>query len=312
MRNKRRTYTIILSLLPVFLLTGILYLTATTGTSPRDFKEIDEEKIIRVVTEYSATGYFVSDDSIAGFQYELCRAMERHFGWKAVFFPENNLAASIFGLKEQHYDLIARNISVTTENRKDILFLDPIFFDRQILVQRKARYNRNISPIRNQIDLGGKSLYVPEHSPGILRLKNLSEEIADTIHIMVEKRYAAEQLIYMVAGGDIDFAVVDRRTAQKYREKYPALDIETDIGFTQIQSWAVRRDSPVLFDSINNWLNGFKTSREFSDLMKKYSFSAPAPPGNNNPHSSTAHLSRCDAGYCLRNASGGNYRSFPR
>lgn len=270
MKNTKRIYGIIF-LPAAFLLLLWIGFSMRNGAFPvRDFQKINEEKVIKIVTEYNATGYFVLGDSIAGFQYELCKAMEKHFGWKIAFFLENNLANSILGLKKQKYDLIARNIPVTTENREDILFTDPILLDHQILVQRTARSNHDIPPIRNQIDLGGKILYIPENSPGILRLKNLSEEIADTIYIVEEKLYAAEQLIYMVAKGDIDFAVVDRQTAQKYIENYPELDIETDIGFTQIQSWAVRKDSPVLLDSINAWLNIFKTSKEYAAIKKKY------------------------------------------
>jgi membrane-bound lytic murein transglycosylase MltF len=273
MKNIRCVYDIILASAVAVLALWIGFSMRGDAFPVRDFREINAEKTIRVVTEYSANGYFVSADSIAGFQYELCRAMERHFGWKVEFVLENNLAASVAGLKEQRYDLIARNIPVTTENRGDILFVDPILLDRQILVQRTAQYNHDTPPIRNQIDLRGKTLHIPENSPGILRLKNLSEEIADTIYIVEEKQYAAEQLIYMVARGDIDFAVTDRQTAMKYLSAYPELDIGTDIGFTQMLSWAVRNESPVLLDSLNAWLNVFKTGKEFERMKGKYLYS---------------------------------------
>jgi membrane-bound lytic murein transglycosylase MltF len=248
----------------------VALLIATGVPAVRDFREIDDEKILRVVTEYSAAGYYVSGDSVAGFHYELCKALEKHFGWKVEFFPENNLANAVAGLKRQKYDLIARNIPVTTENREDLLFTDPLLLDCQILVQRQAGYNGGVPPVRNQIELGGKTLYVPENSPGILRLRHLAEEIADTICVIEEKQYAAEQLIILVARGDIDFVVIDRQTAQRYRKRYPELDIETDIGFTQLQSWAVRRESPVLRDSINAWFNVFKAGNDFARVLKKY------------------------------------------
>ena len=38
---------------------------------PRDYPEIKEEGILRLVTEYNQSGYYVAGDTIEGFQYEL-------------------------------------------------------------------------------------------------------------------------------------------------------------------------------------------------------------------------------------------------
>lgn len=220
----------------------------------RDFEEIRREGILRVVTDYSANGYYIDGDTVAGFQYEMIHSLAEHLQLKAEIRLENNLSKCIGGLNAQQYDIIARNIPVTTDNKREISFTNPIVFDRQVLIQRTAKYNDNIPPIRNQIFLGRKTVYVPENSPALLRLNNLSEEIADTIFVIEEKQYAAEQLIYMVVNKEIDYAVIDRQTASTYQKHFPSLDIKTDIGFTQIQSWAVRKGSPVLRDSINSWL----------------------------------------------------------
>ncbi len=224
----------------------------------RDFNQIQEEGVLRVVTEYSTTGYYISDDSVSGFQYTMANALAGHFGWKIEISLENNLAACIEGLNTQQYDVIARNIPINAENKKILDFTDPILFDRQVLIQRTASINHKTPPIRNQIELGKKTVFVPENSPAILRLQNLSEEIADTIYVVEDKQYGAEQLIYMVVSGDIDYAVIDRNTALSYQKRFPGLDMQTDIGFTQMQSWAVRKTSPALLDSINSWLKTFE------------------------------------------------------
>lgn len=222
--------------------------------SSRDLAEIQKEGVLRVVTEYGMNSYYVSGDTIAGFQYEMAHWLADALGVELDISLENNLSKCIQGLNKQKYDIIARNIPVTSENKKVVSFTDPIVFDRQVLVQRTAKYNDGLAPIRNQIDLGQKTVYVPENSPAILRLRNLSEEIADTIYMVEEKRYAAEQLIYMIVNKEIDYAVIDRQTAHIFQKRFPELDIQTDIGFTQLQSWAVRKDAVVLIDSINKYL----------------------------------------------------------
>jgi Predicted soluble lytic transglycosylase fused to an ABC-type amino acid-binding protein len=221
---------------------------------PRDYPEIAKDGVLKIVTSYNSIDYYVSGDTIEGFQYKLCKEVEKQSGLPVEIFLENNLQSCIEGLKEQKYDIIARNIPVTTESRDWLIFSDPISLGKQILVQRTAEYNNGEPPIRNQIRLGKKTVYVPHNSPTLLRLKNLAEEIADTIYVKEEELYDAEQLLYMVAKGDIDYAVIDREIALKNKQHFPQIDIKTDISFTQFQAWALRKDSPVLLDSLNNWL----------------------------------------------------------
>ena len=104
----------------------------------------------------------------------------------------------------------------------------------------------------------------------MLRLNNLSYEIGDTIHVVENTTYEAEQLVMMVASGEIEFTVCDEKVAIQLSEKFPEIDIETDISFTQIESWAVRINSPILLDSVNSWLNRFKETHEFKNLIEKY------------------------------------------
>jgi len=221
---------------------------------PRDYPEIKNEGTLRIVTEYSMLGYYVSGDTIKGFQYDLCKAIEKISGLKVEIYLENSLKKSIEGLNNQTYDIIARNIPITTENRNIFAFTEPTTLNRQVLVQRTAKENNNIPPIRNQIELAKKVLHVSKNSPSILRLRHLGEEIADTIYIREDTLYSDEHLIYLVAEGDIDYAVVDYAIAAKNKKRLPQIDIQTDISFTQFQAWALRKDAPVLLDSVNRWL----------------------------------------------------------
>ena len=239
-------------------------------TGPRDFPEIQSEGILRVVTEYSPSGYYVSGDTLRGFQYELCRAIARLSGLEVRTHLEMSLTQSFEGLADNTYDVIARNIPVTTEARADYLFTDPIVLNKQILVQRTAKANLGIEPIRDQLDLAGKTLYVSKDSPALLRLRNLGHEIGDTIYVVEDSLYVDEQLMIMVAKGDIDYAVCDRRIAQQLQEKLPEVDIQTDISFTQLQSWAVRESSPILLDSLNSWLRQLRDNGEYDLIYQRY------------------------------------------
>ena len=142
--------------------------------------------------------------------------------------------------------------------------------NKQVLVQRTAAANHGIEPIRNQLDLAKKTLYIPQHSPARLRLINLEHEIGDTLYWVEEERYSSEQLAIMVAKGDIDFAVCDQQIAQLAQQRMNELDIQTDISFTQLQAWAVRKSSPILRDSLNVWLKRVHDNGLYDKLYKQY------------------------------------------
>ncbi len=239
-------------------------------TAPRDYAEIRKEGVLRLVTEYNQSGYHISGDTIEGFQYELSRAIAAVSGLEVQIQLEMSLAESFDMLRDKRCDVIARNIPITSEIREDFLFTEPIVFDKQVLVQRTEEANNGIPPIRNQIDLAQKTLYIPKNSPALLRLRNLAHEIGDTIHVREDERYSDEQLVIMVARGDIDYAVCDQQTARLSKERLPEIDINTDISFTQLQSWAVRKDSPALCDSLNSWFSQIKNNGTYDKIYERY------------------------------------------
>lgn len=237
---------------------------------PRDYPEIKAEGILRMVTEYNQSGYYIAGDTIEGFQYELSQAIAQISGLEVQTHLVMSLAESFEMLANNKCDIIARNIPTTSEIKEDYLFTEPIVLNKQVLIQRTEKANNGIKPIRNQLDLAGKTLYIPKDSPAQLRLQNLGHEIGDTIYVKEDDLYSGEQLAIMVAKKDIDYAVCDQQIARKSKELLPEIDIETDISFTQLQSWAVRKDSPILLDSLNSWLNRIKESGLYDKIYKKY------------------------------------------
>ena len=91
--------------------------------------------------------------------------------------------------------------------------------------------------------------------PSILRIRNLGNEIGDTIYVEEIEKYGSEQLIALVAHGDIDYAVCDESIARTAADSIPQIDINTAISFTQFYSWGVSKQSPILLDSLNTcWI----------------------------------------------------------
>jgi membrane-bound lytic murein transglycosylase MltF len=240
------------------LIYGIVRKFSERPISLRDYPAIEASGVLNVVTEYNSVGYYVSGDSIAGIQYDLCRYIEKRSGLQVNIILENSLEVSIQKLNDNTCDVIALNIPITNESKKELAFTVPVTQNKQVLVQRKPKGDEAIPLIRNQMDLANETILVPKNSPGILRLQNLSEEIAEPIYIQEVENYTQEQILYMVAYGQKDYAVVDKEIALKNAKLFPEIDIQTDISFTQLQAWAVRKNAPVLLDSLNVWIAGYK------------------------------------------------------
>lgn len=274
MQNRKRLYLYLL-LLIVAIVAMILLRTSMKGfcntfMAPRDYNEIISSGELNVVTDYNSIGLYASGDSLQGFQREMILALEKEWGIKVNLFLENSLDENLEGLLTMRYDLVARNIPVNIKLKDTFAFTNPITLNKQVLVQRKQEYNDSVEPIRQHLDLAGKTIRVANDSPVILRLNNLSHEIGDTIFIVEDPTYETEQLVMMVASGDIDFTVCDEKMAIRLAKVLPEIDIETDISFTQLESWSVRKDSPVLLDSLNSWLDRFKTTPAFKRIYRKY------------------------------------------
>ena len=260
MNTKR--LTAILAFLSVVTLVGTgVFLFVRNGEKrklARDLPEIRANQTLAVVTEYNSHDFYVSGDSVAGFQYDLCQYIARRSGLKVEIFLENNLETAIRKLENNEYDVIAQNIPITNENKQFLAFTVPITQNKQVLVQRKRSGDDSVPFIANQLDLAGKTIYVTKNSPSILRINHLAEEIAEPIHIKEVAGYTSEHLIYRIAQKEIDYAVVDKEIALQNATLFPEVDFSTDISFTQLQAWALRKSSPILLDSLNCWIAAFK------------------------------------------------------
>lgn len=253
--NVRKLQTLYLFLLALALLTMIvLYRVIDRDPAIRDYRQIRDDGFLNVVMEYTESGYRLSGDSIPAIQYDLCKFIADRSRLEVNIFLEKNLEKCIGGLEKGTYDVIARNIPVTIPGREQLSFTIPVTRDKLVLIQRKT--DKGVA-IRNQIDLSGKTIHVLRNSPAILRLKNLGEEIGEEIHIREIDNHTREQLLHLVAYEEIDYAVIDREVAEANRPLFPEIDFQTEISFTQLHAWAVRKETPVLLDSLNIWIREY-------------------------------------------------------
>ena len=236
----------------------------------RSYEEIIQSGVLRAITEYNAFSFHAQEDTVSGFHYELIQAFAKSKNLKVDIIPEMSLEKRIQGVESGEYDILANNV-LKTSNRKDsIQYTHPIFLSKEVLVQRKPKDENDSSYIHSLLDLGSKTLHLVKNSSSIYRIQNVIFEIGDTIFIKEVEKYGTEQLIAMIANGEIDYTVCDESIAKAVIKNYPQIDIETAVSFTQFYSWGVKKSNTALLDTLNAWIDEFTQTPAFEELIKKY------------------------------------------
>jgi membrane-bound lytic murein transglycosylase F len=246
---------------------------APQNTKTDDLKRIIGEKKLNVAVDYSSTSYFVYKGQPMGFQYELLKALAKDLGVELDIHITKNLSEAFNGIKTSEFDIIAKNLTVTRKRNKIVDFTEPLALTRQVLVQRSSEADKSDNEdyqVNSVLDIAGKSIYVKQNSAYVQRLKNLSEEIGESITIVEDSVYGVEQLIALVASGEIDYTVCDENVAIVNQRYYPWIDISVPVSFEQKVSWAVRNNSSELKTYLDNWILEYQKTSEYHYIYNKY------------------------------------------
>ncbi len=241
-----------------------------------DLPVIRKRGKIVALTDYNSTNYFIYRGEPMGYQFDLLKELSEYLDLELEINVENDIENAFILLNSGACDLIALNLTITRDRIPYVTFTLPNGQTHQVLVQRKPRNWQSMTQdqinktlIRNQLDLAGKTVYVQRSTAYETRLRNLADEIGDSIHT-ISVPQEVEKLISLVARGEIDYTVCDQNVAKVNQTYYPVLDVETAISFPQNLAWAVRTNSSELLEVINTWLESFRKSARYAYIYKKY------------------------------------------
>ncbi|RIJ48538.1 lytic transglycosylase F [Maribellus luteus] len=243
-----------------------------------DLPQILDDGVLKVITSYSGTSYFLYKGQPMGYEYDLLKRFARHLGVELNIIVSNNLDTMFYQLGEGNVDLIAHGLTITNERKKKVTFSDYLYLTHQVLVQRKPENYRKMkwsevqaSLVHDAIELIGDTVSVSANTSYFSRLANLSEEIGGEIHIdTLPGDLSTDKIIEMVANGEIKYTVADNNIASINASYYPELDIRVPISFSQRMAWALRPQSKELEKALNEWINEMKDGVEYYVIYNKY------------------------------------------
>lgn len=250
MTKKQITYILATS---AILLSCILYTVFNSSKESlqiKDYQDISKDKLIRVALQNNDAEVNIHSDSISGMFYDQIKSFANSKGLEIELNLLASIDEAIEGLKQGRYDIIASKVPINALTKEDLLLSTPIYKSREMLIQRK----NDSTSIKSILQLSNKTIHIEKNSPAKLRIANICKEIGDTIYTQEIDLYGEEHLIFLVAHGDIDYAVCNENVAKSHKDSLQNIDFDTPLGFTQLYSFATNKQSKALIDTLNAWI----------------------------------------------------------
>jgi membrane-bound lytic murein transglycosylase MltF len=102
-----------------------------------DLDSIRKRGKLILLTENSASTYYLYKNQKKGFDYELVKAFAKHIGVALEVKTLDDVDEMFKMLNEGEGDIIASNLAVTPKRNTVVQFTEGLYTTRQILVQRK-------------------------------------------------------------------------------------------------------------------------------------------------------------------------------
>ena len=265
------TITSVLVLLWTILISSSCGARRTTAAveTTADFDSIKARGELRVLTLNSSTSYFLYKGEERGYEYELIKRFADDIGLKTKVVIADNITRLTEMLLAGEGDIIAYPMPVTGDTKEAMLHCGPENITHQVLVQSIGRGKKKLTDV---VELVGKDIYVERGSKYEERINNLNNELGGGINIHCIKRdtIVTEDLIELVAQGDIPYTLADDNLARLNRTYYPNLDISLAVSFPQRSRWAVRNESSRLAEAVDQWVRENGTSESYQAISKRY------------------------------------------
>lgn len=265
------------SFLSAFIMLCIILLAVSCGArrtkvpdkDVNDYDSIKARGELRILTLNSSTSYFLYKGEECGYEFELIKRFADDVGLKTKVIVADNISQLTEKLLSGEGDIIAYEMPVTGDTKETMLHCGPENITHQVLIQSVGRGKKILTDV---VELVGKDVYVERGSKYEERINNLNNELGGGINIHCIKRdtVVTEDLIELVAQGEIPYTLADDNLARLNRTYYPNLDISLAVSFPQRSRWAVRNDSPRLAEAIDEWVKENDTSESYKAISKRY------------------------------------------
>lgn len=243
-----------------------------------DLKEIRKRKVLKAITTYSSTNYFLYKGRPMGYEYELLQRLADHLDLNLEIIIAKDKNDAFQMLWNGDGDIIAIGLTINAENKEKAEFTIPHRTTRQVLVQKMPWNWHSLKLhqiekllVKDPYELADKPVYVKENSAHYHRLKNLEEEMGVDLSIVeIPGHITPYDIMNKVNSGEYDYAVLDENHAKINQADFPNLDISTALSLPIRTGWAVRKSSSELLEATNAWIKRVRNDVDYYVIYNKY------------------------------------------
>lgn len=232
-------------------LSGGVLLTALVITcSPRQdaVAQVRTTGVLRVATINSPTTYYIGPDGPTGYEYDLVAGFAQQLGVKLEILLAQNQEGVIEKVRSGAAQLGAAGLAIAALRAHDVRYTPPV-----ASVVPELIYRIGSPRPRGLEDLAGK-LVVATGSSEALRLRQLQRRYPNLKWEETDQA-EAEDLLYQVAHGDIDYTIANSDLVLINQRYYPQLAIGFTLSDSQELAWALAPGPDVsLFNAAQAYL----------------------------------------------------------
>jgi membrane-bound lytic murein transglycosylase MltF len=247
-----------------------------------DLDGMEKRRVIRVLTVYNKTLYFLDKDTQRGIVYDGMKMFEDELNKKlktgnlkvhVVFFPVSR-DKLLSGLNEGIGDIACANLTITEDRKKIVDFTDPTLRNvSEIVVTGPA------SPkIATLDDLSGQEVFVRKSSSYYESLTKLNQEFKkkgkkEVIFKLAPEELENEDLLEMLNAGLVKIVITDDHIGNFWKQVFPKIVVHNDVKVREGGdiAWAVRKNSPKFLTELNQFVKTHGKGTMIGNMtLKKY------------------------------------------
>lgn len=254
-------------MLPAIIGICIIAIASCKPSGSGDASNFQVPDTMKVVTLYGPASYFIYRDTTLGYDYEMIEALAHAHNFAVDWVVADSLEEAISMVNDGEAELIASGVPVTGKYRKIVRLCGPKNMVEHVLVQPPGD-----TVVVDVEQLAGETVYVEKGSKSEAALEKINAEMGDAIKIrpVDPDSLATEDMLAMVARGDLHLAIVDSETAKLNQTYYPDLMITLAVSDPEETQWAVALANKPLAKAIDRWVaEPVEVERE-RNILKKY------------------------------------------
>lgn len=248
------------------LMMALLILPMMWGCEPESEKTQapTERSVLRVGTLYGPQIYVSTGQGLSGFDYEMAEKFAQYLDKPLKMIPYNSIAELYKALEKEDIDIIAAGMTDTLARREQFRLGPPLYQVDQVLV-----YKEGNKPDKD-LNLLGEGLTILADSSFVDTMTSLKQDHPQlNWHLVSDKD--SEELLEMVARGDINYTVADSSALQINRRFLPELRIARVLQQEQNVVWLLApRHTDKLMSQLLDFWDTERRSGTLDELNEKY------------------------------------------